>query len=58
LVVRCKSNSAVEVAHLLQRVLDKKGEVEYEDRDVKLSDVRILTDKVRRLWAAVSSELG
>ena len=57
LVARCGSSSAAEVARLLQRVLDKTAEVEYEDRDVKLSDAHFLADKVRRLWAAVSSEL-
>jgi hypothetical protein len=58
LVARCKSTSAPEVGSLLQRILDRKAEVEYEGRDVKLSEARELAKRVRRLFAVVTREMA
>ena len=53
LVTRCKSSDSRAVAESLHRILGRKNEVEYEGREVRLTDARQLAKQVRRLSAAV-----
>jgi hypothetical protein len=47
-----------EIAQHLQRVLDRKNEVESQDRDVTLGDAKDLAKHARRLLDAVRRELA
>ncbi|HEY6239028.1 MAG TPA: HEPN domain-containing protein [Thermoplasmata archaeon] len=46
-----------EIGQHLQRILDRKSEVEYQDREVTLNDAKELTKHARRLLVRVQSEL-
>jgi hypothetical protein len=57
LVARCKTPNAGEVGSTLSRILNRKGEVEYEERAVNLKDARELARRVRALSALVHAEV-
>jgi hypothetical protein len=56
LVRRCSSPRSDDVARHLQQLLDRKNEVEYEDREVEMRDARELATHARRLVDLVRSE--
>ncbi|HKN06698.1 MAG TPA: hypothetical protein VJ021_03700 [Thermoplasmata archaeon] len=58
LATRCKSPAAAEVGQSLHRILYRKNEVEYEGREVLLSDARELAKQVRRLSSLVHIALS
>jgi len=58
LVARCQSSNAAEVGQLLQRILNRKSEVEYQAREVDLRDAREVARHVRKLSALVRSALS
>jgi HEPN domain-containing protein len=57
LVARCPSVTKVQVGQNLQRLLDKKNEVEYLDREVTLADAKELSRYAHRLYEAVRAEV-
>jgi HEPN domain-containing protein len=57
LVASSKSPAKREIGQHLQRVLDKKNEVEYQDREVTLGDARELAKHAHRLLDAVRKQL-
>lgn len=58
LVARTKAPTANEVGTLLQRILNRKSEVEYRDRDVRMSDARELAKFTRKLYSLISTDLA
>ncbi len=57
-IARCRAPNAGDVGSTLSRILDRKGEVEYEDRAVNLKEARELARRVRTLCALVHAEVG
>jgi hypothetical protein len=57
LIARCKAPNAGEVGSNLSRILDRKSEVEYEDRAVNLKDARELARRTRTLSVLVHAEV-
>jgi HEPN domain-containing protein len=58
LIARCPSESKADVGRHLQRLLDKKNEVEYQDREVALADSKDLARHAHRLFEAVRAEVA
>ena len=57
LVAGSRSPSKREIGQHLQRVLDRKNEVEYQDRDVTLDDAKELAKHARRLLDTVRKQI-
>ncbi|MCI4332882.1 MAG: HEPN domain-containing protein [Thermoplasmata archaeon] len=57
LVANSSSPAKREIGQHLQRVLDRKNEVEYQDREVALGDSKELAKHARRLLDAVRKDL-
>lgn len=55
LIARCKAPNAGEVGSLLSRILDRKGEVEYEDRAVTMKVAIEIAKRARVLGGQVHS---
>jgi HEPN domain-containing protein len=58
LVAASGSPSKREIGQHLQRVLDQKNEVEYQDREVTLSDAKEIAKHARRVLLTVQTELA
>ena len=58
LLARTKTPNASEVGRLVQRILNRKSEVEYQDRDVRMSDARELAKFTRKLYSLISTDLA
>jgi HEPN domain-containing protein len=58
LVARCPAETKAEVGRHLQRLLDRKNEVEYQDREIALADAKDLARHAHRLYDAVRAELA
>jgi hypothetical protein len=48
-IARSESPGAPEVAKLLQKILNRKSDVEYGDREVRMADARQIAQDVRKL---------
>ncbi|MCI4363137.1 MAG: HEPN domain-containing protein [Thermoplasmata archaeon] len=57
LVASSGSPAKREIGKHLQRVLDRKNEVEYQDREVTMGDARELAKHAQRLLDAVRKQL-
>jgi HEPN domain-containing protein len=57
LVASSNSPSKRQIGQHLQRVLDRKNEVEYQDRDVTRDDAKELTKHARRLLDTVRKQI-
>lgn len=57
LVARCGLESNREVMRYQQRLLDRKNEVEYQDREVTLADSRVLARHAHQLLDIVRTDL-
>ena len=57
LVASSNSPAKREIGQHLQRVLDRKNEVEYQDRDVTRDDAKELTKHARRLLDTVRKQI-
>jgi hypothetical protein len=58
LLVQTEAAPRGEVAHHLQRLLNRKNEVEYEDRSTSIGDAKELAKHARRLVELVRAEVG
>jgi hypothetical protein len=57
-IARSKAPTAPEVAKLVQKLLDRKSDVEHGVRDVQSSEARLIGQDVRKLAALVRSAVG
>ena len=58
LIASSPSSSRSAIGQHFQRLLDRKNEVEYQDREVTIADARELARHAHRLFDAVRAELA
>jgi hypothetical protein len=57
-IARSRSPAASEVAKLVQRILNRKSEVEYGAKEVRMPEARLIGRDVRKLGTVVRAALG